>query len=212
MTEPVTTTEETKTYTQAEVDELIGRKVNTKGQEFKKEKEALLKEKRDLEDKLQELESTKGNQSVDDLKAQLKLKDENFKKREKELLDTHNEIISNWNKDKINSAYATLVADKITYEKDLVIEHLVSHSEFDATLKEVIYTDPKTGDTFNAEKAVELLAKSRPALIAGPQQGTGLRAATPPRGKPTGKPKSEWTSKEYFQELDKEIENKGKGK
>jgi len=206
-----TTVASDKTYTQTEVDELLGRKIDTKGKEFSKEKDVLLGKMKNLEDKIQELETTKSTQSVDELKAQLKASNEKFKNREKELTDTYEKTISQWNHDKINGTYATLVGDKITYEKDLVIEHLVSHSEFDATLKEVMYTDPKTGDTFNAEKAVELIAKSRPALIAGPQQGTGLRAATPPRGKPNGKPKSEWTSKEYFQELDKEIENKGKG-
>jgi vacuolar-type H+-ATPase subunit I/STV1 len=212
MPDQTTVTTETKTYTQAEVDELLGRKLDTKGKEFSKEKDILLKSMKDLEDKIQELETAKPNQSVEELKAQLKAKETAFKTEKQELIKTHEEVIGKWNKDKINGTYATLVGDKISYEKDLVIEHLVNHSEFDATLKEVMYTDPKTGDTFNAEKAVELIAKSRPALIAGPQQGTGLRAATPPRGKPPGKPKSEWTSKEYFQELDKEIENKGKVK
>lgn len=207
MTEETVTTGIDKTYSQTELDELLARKINDKGREFQKEKTALATKLKDLEEKYNELENQKSAQSVDELKAQLKLKDEKFKVREKELLETHLEGVKKWNTEKINSTYATLVGDKITFEKDLAVEHLVNHSLLNDD-GQIVYKDPKTGDEIPATVAVEQFAKARPALTAGPASGTGLRPGIAPRRVP-GKPKAEWTSADYFTELEKEIEKKG---
>lgn len=191
-----------RTYTQSELDALLAKKIGEDKREWAtKVKEAEAK-RAVVEEKYAELEAQKSAATVDELKIQLKNKEEKFKQREIELIKTHAEVVSKWNVEKINSTYTSLVGDKITFEKDLAIEHLVGHSAINED-GQIVYRDPKTGDEIPATQAVENFAKARPALIAGPQSGTGLRPGTAPRRTP-GKPKAEWTSADYFAELEKE--------
>jgi len=200
-TPPAATTEPTtppaRTFTQADLDKILARKLDAAGKEWATKVQAEQSAREAAEARAKELEEGQKGET-ETVEALKKARDNDKRKaaeREAELLKTHQETLSRWDHEKIVSTYAQLVPTKIRHETDLVTEHLVARSKIVAG--QVVYTDPSTLEELTAAQAVDVQAAKRLSLVAAPPQGAGARPGVPPTHAST-KPRSQMSADELW--------------